>query len=176
MLLIPVNQNGIKFELYSDFSGWSFFDHPSTQGCLQYLYKLGCQDKDVLDIGCGAGILEVVSGILGAKSITATDILPGALGLTFINCSLNKINVQLKWAEEPITEKYDIVIMNVEKESAITYLDKIKNYLKDDGKAIITFQNRIDFERELAKVNSSLEIIEENDLPNYKTFILEVDE
>ena len=42
-------------------------EHPSTQLCLLALEKHGCEGKDVIDIGCGSGILSIAAVRLGAK-------------------------------------------------------------------------------------------------------------
>lgn len=176
MILVPIDKHNIKFSLYSDPCTWCFFDHDSTQGCLDALYEVGCNGKSVLEIGCGAGILDIYASKLGATHITAIDVLPGSLGLTLINCNLNEVEINLKWANDTIIEKYDIILMNIDKENAITYFNKLKLLTNPNGKIIMTFPNRKDLERELGKLDTNLKIISENNLPNYKTFVLEVDD
>ena len=48
--------------------------HETTRLCLELLEKTDCNDADVLDMGCGSGILGIGAYLLGAKSITAVDI------------------------------------------------------------------------------------------------------
>ena len=178
MLLIDMNIHNKEFSLYSDQCAWCFFNHDSTQGCLDTLYELGCENKDILDIGCGSGILEVYADKLGAKSISAIDVAPGPLGLTLINCQINNVKADLKFVTEPILSDslYDLIVMNIEMHNAITYFAEIENHLKNGGKAIVTFRDRFNLENELHRAGSKLKIISENDLPNYRTFVLEVDE
>ena len=45
----------------------------------------------MLDVGCGSGILSVISLLLGAKKVTAVDIDPMAVDVSFSNLSLNGI-------------------------------------------------------------------------------------
>lgn len=175
MLLIDFERNNIKFNIYSDPCTWCFFDHDSTLGCLDTLYQIGCTDKEILDIGCGSGILDIYASKLGAKSIDATDVEPSALGLTLINCQLNEVKVNLSLAKREINKYYDIIIMNIPRHNVIEYLTEVENHLKSNGKAIITFPDRLSLENELKRISSKFIILKENNLKDYKTFILGVD-
>ena len=175
MLLINFERNNIKFNIYSDPCTWCFFDHDSTLGCLDTLYQIDCKDKEILDIGCGSGILDIYASKLGAKVVDATDIDPSAIGLTLINCQLNGVKVNLSLAKREINKYYDIIIMNIPRHNVIEYLEEVEKHLKFNGKAIITFPDRLSLENELRRTCSNLVIIEENNLHDYKTFILGVD-
>ena len=47
--------------------------HPTTALCLEYLDSLDLKDKQVLDYGCGSGILAVAALKLGAKKALGAD-------------------------------------------------------------------------------------------------------
>ena len=47
--------------------------HPSTQLCLVALEKYGCKAMNVLDIGCGSGILAIAAVRLGADQVLGVD-------------------------------------------------------------------------------------------------------
>ena len=63
--------------------------HPSTQLCLIALEKHGCQGKDVLDIGCGSGILSIAAVRLGAERVLGVDYDPIAIPSCERNAVLN---------------------------------------------------------------------------------------
>ena len=63
--------------------------HPSTQLCLIALEKYGCQGKDVLDIGCGSGILSIAAVRLGAERVLGVDYDPIAIPSCERNAALN---------------------------------------------------------------------------------------
>ena len=48
--------------------------HETTALCLETLEKLPVADAEVLDMGCGSGILGIAAGLLGAKHINAVDV------------------------------------------------------------------------------------------------------
>jgi len=65
--------------------------HPTTSLCLQWLDGQDLNGKQVLDYGCGSGILAIAAAKLGAEKITAIDIDPQALQATRDNAERNKV-------------------------------------------------------------------------------------
>lgn len=63
--------------------------HPSTQLCMVALEKYGCRDLDVLDIGCGSGILSIQALRQGAKRVLGVDNDPLAIPSCERNAALN---------------------------------------------------------------------------------------
>ena len=67
--------------------------HQTTQLCIHALQKWISPEDIVLDIGCGSGILSIISLLLGAKDVCAIDIDPaGAIAATKKNAELNPID------------------------------------------------------------------------------------
>lgn len=65
--------------------------HETTRLCIQALSKYGCQGKNILDVGCGSGILSIAALKLGAAHATATDIDRVAVNVTDENMKINHI-------------------------------------------------------------------------------------
>ena len=70
--------------------------HPTTSLCLSYLDSLDLKDKDVLDYGCGSGILAIEALKLGAKSATGVDIDEQALIASKENAKRNGVEDKLQ--------------------------------------------------------------------------------
>ena len=70
--------------------------HPTTSLCLSYLDSLDLKDKDVLDYGCGSGILAIAALKLGAKSATGVDIDEQALIASKENAPRNGVEDKLQ--------------------------------------------------------------------------------
>jgi len=66
--------------------------HPTTSLCLQWLDGQSLVGKQVLDYGCGSGILAIAAAKLGAKKVTAIDIDPQALQATRNNAERNEVS------------------------------------------------------------------------------------
>lgn len=67
-------------------------DHPSTLLCLQWLARQHVRDADIIDYGCGSGILGIAALLRGARDLIAVDIDPQALLATRENCRRNQID------------------------------------------------------------------------------------
>jgi ribosomal protein L11 methyltransferase len=69
--------------------------HPTTQLCLELLEarmsQLVPQETDVIDVGCGSGILSIAAIKLGARRSVAVDIDPQAISVTQENAALNGV-------------------------------------------------------------------------------------
>jgi len=65
--------------------------HPTTALCLEWLDQNPPTNLEVIDYGCGSGILALAAAKLGAKSIIATDIASQALTATQDNMQRNAI-------------------------------------------------------------------------------------
>ncbi len=65
--------------------------HPTTALCLQWLDEHGANHDNVIDYGCGSGILAVAAAKLGAGYVWAVDNDPQALIATHDNAQKNHV-------------------------------------------------------------------------------------
>ncbi|MBD8683285.1 50S ribosomal protein L11 methyltransferase [Pseudomonas sp. CFBP 13719] len=65
--------------------------HPTTALCLEWLDGQQLQDTQVLDFGCGSGILAIAALLLGARQAVGTDIDVQALEASRDNARRNGI-------------------------------------------------------------------------------------
>ncbi len=65
--------------------------HPTTALCLEWLDSIDCQDKSIIDYGCGSGILGIAGLLLGANNMVGIDIDPQAVEATQANAERNSI-------------------------------------------------------------------------------------
>lgn len=131
--------------------------HYTTQLCLESLEKLVKNGDKVLDLGCGSGILSIISVLLGAKEAVAVDIDPNAVNIAYKNAEKNGVtkDVYKVYAgnvladddlNEKIDDKYDVVVANIVADVIIGLAPKAKEYLKDGGTFITSgiIEDRID--------------------------------
>ena len=80
--------------------------HQTTALCLEWLATHEIAGRDVIDYGCGSGILGVAALLLGAASVRAVDIDPQALTATRDNAARNRIDAaQLVVGEPALLER-----------------------------------------------------------------------
>lgn len=65
--------------------------HATTALCLEFLDGLDLKDMEVVDYGCGSGILGIAALILGAKKVYAIDIDDQALIASLDNAKRNNV-------------------------------------------------------------------------------------
>jgi len=65
--------------------------HPTTSMCLQWLDANPPTEKEIIDFGCGSGILAIGAILLGAKHAAAIDLDPQALIATCDNAEKNNV-------------------------------------------------------------------------------------
>jgi ribosomal protein L11 methyltransferase len=86
--------------------------HPTTQLCMEMMDSIPMEGKDVIDIGCGSGILSITALKLGAKQALAIDIDPLSIKATIENAQLNsledKIEVGLGSVSEVVRGSFSI--------------------------------------------------------------------
>lgn len=67
--------------------------HPTTALCLNWLDQQELDGKELIDYGCGSGILGIAALLLGAKQVIAVDNDPQALIASRSNCEKNQIEL-----------------------------------------------------------------------------------
>jgi ribosomal protein L11 methyltransferase len=78
--------------------------HPTTQLCLQMLEKYLSPGEDVIDIGCGSGILSIAALKLGARHALAVDIDELAIRSTLENAATNEVMERLECGSGSVAE------------------------------------------------------------------------
>ena len=70
--------------------------HPTTSMCLEWLDANPPTGKDIIDFGCGSGILAIGAILLGANHAEAIDLDPQALIATRDNAEKNNVSNNIK--------------------------------------------------------------------------------
>ena len=132
--------------------------HETTQLCIRQLIKYMKQGDEVLDLGCGSGILSVVSLKLGAGHVAGTDVDEDCITSTYENFAVNHLEKaqgdfyvgnlidDVALQEKLGTEKYDIVVANILADVIIPMAPVIPTCLKEGG--IFITSGIIDFKEE----------------------------
>jgi len=91
-------------------------EHPTTAMCLRWLAGQQLGDLQVLDYGCGSGLLGIAAAKLGAVGCCAVDIDPQALDASRENAVSNSVTDQLiivKPDVVPAGAQYDVLVANI---------------------------------------------------------------
>ena len=119
--------------------------HETTQLCIRQLKKYVTEDTEILDVGCGSGILGMLALKFGAKHSVGTDLDPCAIDATYENMDNNGISrdqyevmigniIDDKEVQDKVGyEKYDIVAANILADVLLPLTPVIIHQLKKGG-------------------------------------------
>lgn len=148
--------------------------HETTRLCIRQLRKYVNSDINLLDVGCGSGILSIIGLKLGAGRATAIDIDPDATKATLENAKVNNIDMSTYTVfdgnileDKEIQDKtgyecYDIVVANILADVIIPLQKIIAPHMKK-GAILITsgiINTKEQEVKEAIEANESLEIKE----------------
>ena len=119
--------------------------HETTQLCIRQIKKYVTEDTEILDVGCGSGILGMLALKFGAKHSTGTDLDPCAIDATHENMDVNGISrdqyrvmigniIDDKEVQDQVGyDRYDIVAANILADVLVPLTPVILNHLKTGG-------------------------------------------
>ncbi len=111
--------------------------HPTTALCVRALEKYIQQDDQVIDVGCGSGVLSIASILLGAGSVLALDLDDIAVTSTKMNSDLNGISDKLTIRQnnllEGISGPANLIVSNILAEIIVRFVDDAYALLPDGG-------------------------------------------
>ena len=119
--------------------------HETTQLCLEQLEKYVTPGSRMLDLGCGSGILSVVSLLLGAKEAVAVDIDPNCIDTAYENAAMNGVprDIYTVISGNVLTDpdvksvisknKYEVVAANIVADVIIGLAPAAREYMADGG-------------------------------------------
>jgi ribosomal protein L11 methyltransferase len=87
--------------------------HPSTRLCLLWLERVIRGGENVLDYGCGSGVLAITAMKLGAASAVGVDIDEQALLAARRNAMHNQVQAIFHSAAEAVRRPAPIVVANI---------------------------------------------------------------
>ena len=112
--------------------------HATTQGMLELQLDGDFNNKSVLDVGSGTGILAIMASKLGASYVEATDIDQWCVENGLENFQLNGLQSidYHKGAIQMLTlnkSEYDVVLANINKNVLLEEMTQYANALKKGG-------------------------------------------
>ena len=119
--------------------------HPTTQLCLIALEDIPTQGTNVLDLGCGSGILGIAALKLGAEHVLALDIDAQAVAATQRNAEYNDVTARITAQQGSLetvqasARQFDLLLVNILAKVIIPMCDAgLGNVLHAGGKAVFS--------------------------------------
>ncbi len=145
--------------------------HATTRMCLELMDVEG---KDVIDVGCGSGILGIAAKICGAKSVYMCDIDEQAVEFARQNALLNHVDAVIERADLLEGDRQaDFIFANITADILMRFSKSIGKHLRKGG--IIVLSGIIDTrEAEVVQCyrDAGYEIIERQSIDDWRAFKL----
>jgi ribosomal protein L11 methyltransferase len=115
--------------------------HQTTSMMLELMLENEFLGKNVLDMGCGTGILAIMASKLGAANVTAIDYDIVCFESTLENAQLNNIDniTAICGSKEVIPdEQYDTILANINRNILLDQIQRYSEVLKADGELYLS--------------------------------------
>ena len=115
--------------------------HETTFLMINELYNLDLNDKSILDMGSGTGVLSIVASKKGAKQVVGIDIDEWAFQNSIDNAKLNNTeNISFLHGDINLIENqnFDIILANINRNIIEKDIEEYYNLLSDKGDLLIS--------------------------------------
>jgi len=111
--------------------------HETTSLCIKNLEKYVKPHDNVIDVGCGSGILSIAASYLTDGSLKAVDLDKLAVDVSRENFALNNLENRIEVEEASLltkeTKKYDVIVANILAHIIELMLEDAYKLLEDSG-------------------------------------------
>ena len=112
--------------------------HETTSMMIEALLEVQAQGyfaqgRNVLDMGCGTGVLAIMASKCGATHVVAVDIDDKSVSNTLENAFDNALELDVRLASTPPEGHYDLILANIHRNILIAQMSAYAAYLKADG-------------------------------------------
>ena len=115
--------------------------HQTTQLMMKCALEIDMAGKNVLDMGCGTGILGILAAHLGAKSVLAIDIESWCVENTQENAERNRCSHIVKAIRgdvDMVAKTYDLIFANINRNTLIRHIPHYAKRLQSQGVLLLS--------------------------------------
>jgi len=119
-------------------------DHATTRGVTRLMQRIPIRDRRVADIGAGSAVLSIAAAKLGARTVSAVELDPDAIGNARENVERNQVSDRVHVIEGdatvllPLLAPVDVVLANIQSSVHVLLLPTMAAALAPDGRAILS--------------------------------------
>lgn len=146
--------------------------HPTTILSIRGLEKVINKNDEVIDVGCGSGVLSIASVLLGAKTVAAYDLDEVAVNSTNINKELNGISEEISAKQnnllKGVTKQADVIVANILAEIIVDLIADAATLIKPNGYLVLSgiIDKKADLVKDKLKEHN-FNVIEERNMEHW---------
>ena len=117
--------------------------HPTTRMCLDMLaaYAAQHQGGDLLDAGCGSGILSLAALRLGLHAAVGVDVDPQAIAVAVNNATVNDLQDRVQFLSDwcsVAAGPFEVIVANIFLGPLVDMMPTLRRCLKPKGALIVS--------------------------------------
>lgn len=119
-------------------------DHPTTRAVIRLVQRLAVGDARVADLGAGSAVLAIAAAKLGARTVTAVELDPDAIGNATENIERNAVASVVHVIEGdarlllPLLAPVDVILANIVSSVHFDLLPEMARALSPGGRAVLS--------------------------------------
>lgn len=112
--------------------------HETTSMMIEALLEVQAQGyfaqgRNVLDMGCGTGVLGIMAKKCGAESVVAVDIDDKSVANSIENAEANTVELDVRLGSTPPDGNYDLILANIHRNILLDQMPAYAKNLKQGG-------------------------------------------
>ena len=112
--------------------------HATTRLCLRWLDTHLARGADLLDYGCGSGILAIAAAKLGADEVCGVDVDPQAVLASRANAVTNAVNIWFGSPDALRVGAFDVVVANLLANPLELLAPLLAGRVRADGRIVLS--------------------------------------
>lgn len=113
--------------------------HATTYQMIQLILEENWSSKKVLDMGCGTGVLGILTSMMGAPEVHYIDIDDWCVENTTENLERNIVEGEVILGDaKKIKEKYDVILANINRNILLNDIAVYVSHLNDKGQLYLS--------------------------------------
>lgn len=140
--------------------------HQTTFMMLSLLLDFDVENKSVLDMGSGTGVLAIAAAMKGAKAVKAVDVEVWAYENTVHNARLNDVQIDVEKGDVSAIkgERFDLILANINKNVLLQDMKLYDDALEGKGSILLSGFFQTDVPEIIAQaVNCGMKVVKQID-------------